>query len=162
MAVGYLNRYFYNDYRHTQHHILEIILPCVTKSLFFPYWHLDRMWVGWIAPRALAKQRHKIIVLFFVAPLDSLQEIMWLLYKWWVTMSSREMSQGIAWHHKLRKDRVWVLFHAIRTSQSIFFMFCRCLLCEQHNYFYQSCLHLAFLIFIFFLFSHKTEVNALL
>lgn len=36
MAVGSLNRRFYNDDRHTQHHILEIILPCVTKSLFFP------------------------------------------------------------------------------------------------------------------------------
>jgi hypothetical protein len=106
---------------------------------------------AWIAPRALAKQWHKIIVLFSIAPLDSLREIMRLLYKWWVTVNSREMSQGITWHHKVRKDRVWVLFPALRTIQSIFFLFCRCLLCELHNYFYQC---LILLYFLFFPFSH--------
>lgn len=32
MAVGYLNRYFYNDYVHTQHHILEIILLVLQRA----------------------------------------------------------------------------------------------------------------------------------
>lgn len=32
MAVGYLNRYFYNDYMHSQHHILEIILLVLQRA----------------------------------------------------------------------------------------------------------------------------------
>lgn len=119
------------------------------------------MWVGWIAPRALAKQWHKIIVLFSVAPLDSLREIMWLLYKWWVTVNSGEISQGIAWHHKLRKDRVGSCFHGIRALQSIFLIFCRCFLCELGNYFTKvPCI---FLPLNFFIVTLKLwEVNTLL